>query len=269
VLVDWFTVAAQIVNFLILVGLLKHFLYDRIIRAMDEREEGIHAQLEDAKRREAEADEEARAHRRKTEELEDRRQQLLEEARDQAEKSRKKMLREARQDIEQLRAKWQQSLEREKSGVLRDMRRLSARHAYEAARRALGDLADAELEERIAEHFLKRFKEADAEVLEALKQAARSDERSVVVRSCFEMSSGLRQKITRAFHERLGQEIDVSYDASEDGPVGVQLKAPGQRIAWDLESYLADHEQEAQAALERISRREPSEKKGDDDDARR
>jgi F-type H+-transporting ATPase subunit b len=259
VLVDWFTVAAQIVNFLILVGLLKHFLYDRIIRAMDEREQSLHARLEDAQRREDEAEEEARAYRRKAEELEERRRQVLEEAKDKAGKEQKEMLHEARQGIEQLRTKWQQSLEREKSGVLRDIRRLSARHAYEAARRALADLADAELEERIAEHFLKRFKEAGAEVLETIKQAARSDERRVVVRSCFEISSGLRQKITRAFHERLGQEIDVSYDVSEDGPVGVQLKAHGQRIAWDLESYLADLEQEAQAALERMSRREATE----------
>lgn len=268
-LVDWFTVAAQIVNFLILVGLLKHFLYDRIIRAMDEREESIHARLEDANRREDEAEEEARTYRRKAEELEDRRRQVLEEAKDKAEKDQKEMLREARQDIEQLRTKWQQSLEREKSGVLRDIRRLSARHVHEAARRALADLADAELEERIAEHFLTRFKEADAEALEAIKQAARSDQRRVVVRSCFEISSGLRQKITRAFHERLGQEINVSYDVSEDGPVGVQLKAPGQRIAWDLETYLADLEQETRAVMERISRRESSEKESDDDDARR
>jgi hypothetical protein len=37
VLINWFTVIAQIVNFLILVVLLKYLLYDRIIKAMDER----------------------------------------------------------------------------------------------------------------------------------------------------------------------------------------------------------------------------------------
>jgi F-type H+-transporting ATPase subunit b len=36
--IDWFTLVAQIANFLILVALLKHFLYNRIIKAMDERE---------------------------------------------------------------------------------------------------------------------------------------------------------------------------------------------------------------------------------------
>ena len=31
-LIDWFTVVAQIVNFLVLVALLKHFLYGRLVR---------------------------------------------------------------------------------------------------------------------------------------------------------------------------------------------------------------------------------------------
>ena len=36
-LIDWFTVGAQIVNFLVLVGLLKYFLYEPILKAMDKR----------------------------------------------------------------------------------------------------------------------------------------------------------------------------------------------------------------------------------------
>ena len=46
--IDWFTVVAQIVNFLTLVGLLKKFLYGPIIRAMDDRERRIASRLEEA-----------------------------------------------------------------------------------------------------------------------------------------------------------------------------------------------------------------------------
>ena len=44
-LIDWFTVGAQALNFLILVWLLKRFLYKPILHAIDEREKGIAAQL--------------------------------------------------------------------------------------------------------------------------------------------------------------------------------------------------------------------------------
>src|SRR5665647_1757282 len=46
--INWFTVIAQIINFLILVWLLKRFLYKPILKAIDEREEKIAAQIKDA-----------------------------------------------------------------------------------------------------------------------------------------------------------------------------------------------------------------------------
>ena len=47
-LIDWFTVVAQIVNFLVLVALLKHFLYGRLVEAIDAREKRIAARLAEA-----------------------------------------------------------------------------------------------------------------------------------------------------------------------------------------------------------------------------
>ena len=47
-LIDWFTVLAQLVNFLILVWLLKRFLYRPILDAIDAREKRIAAELADA-----------------------------------------------------------------------------------------------------------------------------------------------------------------------------------------------------------------------------
>ena len=54
-LINWFTVCAQAINFLILVWLLKRFLYKPILHAIDEREKGIAAQLADAEAKKAEA----------------------------------------------------------------------------------------------------------------------------------------------------------------------------------------------------------------------
>ena len=56
--IDWFTVVAQAINFLILVWLLKRFLYKPILHAIDEREKGIAAQLAQAEAKKAEAQKE-------------------------------------------------------------------------------------------------------------------------------------------------------------------------------------------------------------------
>ena len=46
--IDWFTFAAQVINFLVLVGLLRHFLYGPVVRAMQAREQKVTQRLTDA-----------------------------------------------------------------------------------------------------------------------------------------------------------------------------------------------------------------------------
>jgi len=57
-LIDWFTVGAQVLNFLILVWLLKHFLYKPILNAIDAREKRIASELADADAKKSEAQKE-------------------------------------------------------------------------------------------------------------------------------------------------------------------------------------------------------------------
>ncbi|GAH31154.1 unnamed protein product, partial [marine sediment metagenome] len=57
-LIDSFTVIAQIINFLILIYLLKRFLFNRIIKIMDDREMQITGQMQDAETAKEEAQKE-------------------------------------------------------------------------------------------------------------------------------------------------------------------------------------------------------------------
>jgi F-type H+-transporting ATPase subunit b len=54
-LIDWFTVAAQVLNFVILVWLMKRFLYKPILHSIDEREKQVAAELSNADKKKAEA----------------------------------------------------------------------------------------------------------------------------------------------------------------------------------------------------------------------
>jgi len=51
-LTDWFTIVAQALNFLILVWLMKRFLYKPILHAIDEREKRIATELRTRTRKE-------------------------------------------------------------------------------------------------------------------------------------------------------------------------------------------------------------------------
>ena len=83
-LIDWFTVAAQFVNFLILIALLKYFLFDRVVRAMEEREKRIASRMEEAERTKGDLEKERERYEEMQRSLEQEREEILSKARREA-----------------------------------------------------------------------------------------------------------------------------------------------------------------------------------------
>src|SRR5208282_2974056 len=96
-LIDWFTVGAQALNFLILVWLMRRFLYKPVLHAIDEREKRIAAELADAAAKKAEAAKERDEFQHKQAEFDQQRAALLKQATDEAAVERHRLLDVARQ----------------------------------------------------------------------------------------------------------------------------------------------------------------------------
>jgi F-type H+-transporting ATPase subunit b len=258
-LTDWLTVVAQVVNFLILVGLLYHFLYDPIIRAMDRREKQIASRLEDADNREQEAREEKEALEADRRQLEKRRDDWLQEARQEADEQRHKLLEEIRRNAEGRRQAWQRSLAREKSAFLRDLLRQAAEQTCATARQVLAEMADAELQERMLKVFRARLQDLPAEDVDRLKQAARDrGEGRLKVRSAFELDSQARRDLTGLLHRTVDQELDVTYETDEDLLCGIEVRAPGHKLGWNLSDRLEALSEAVDDRLEALARETPS-----------
>jgi F-type H+-transporting ATPase subunit b len=250
VLIDWFTVIAQIINFLILVALLKYFLYGRIIKAMDEREGKIRSRLEEASRKEEEAEQEAKSLRQKHQEIEEKRERMLSRAREEADVRRKELVQQARSEVENLQGKWREAIRRERESFIRDLQRMAGREVYAIAQRALEDLADVEVEERAIGVFLERARNLKAEERNEIVQSIEKAGSDVVVRSSFELSTKMRREVTKTLHEHIAEGFEVNYETAPELIMGIELKAPGAKIAWTLEDYMATLEESAREALE-------------------
>src|SRR5271167_4252962 len=109
-LIDWFTVGAQALNFIILVWLLKRFLYKPILNAVDAREKRIAAELADADAKKAEAQKERDEFLHKNEEFDQQHAALLSKATDEAKAERQRLLDEARKAVDALSSQRRESL---------------------------------------------------------------------------------------------------------------------------------------------------------------
>lgn len=247
--INWWTFGAQIVNFLILMGLLWYFLFRPIIRAVDRREEEIAHRIDEAENRKEQAEEERQKLERERQELRDHKEEYLAEAKDEAEKKRKELVARAREDVEEARQHWRNSLDREKDSFLQDLRRRASHQVFEAVRKALRDLADAEVEERMVGRFIDRIDQLDEDRQQEIRDAIAQEDADFVVRSAFEIPSEQQKTIREKLLNLLDEERRVDFETSDNLIAGVEAQAGGQKVAWTVTDYHEGLEQQVEAAI--------------------
>ncbi len=236
--INWLTVGAQIVNFLILVWLLQHFLYRPIIAAMDRREQRIADRLETARRKSEQADEAARKNRAEREQFANERDTLMKEARNAAEELKKSLSAEVRRDVDDKKRKWIDAVDAERADFLQELRRQSGEHFLRLARRALGDMAGADMEQQMAKVFVERLRGLADDRKRQLAEGVSDHAGTLVVRSAFDLPAQTRRRVTKALHDEILEDAEVEYEISGDIACGIELAAGSQRLAWSLDDYL-------------------------------
>ena len=237
-LIDWFTVAAQAVNFLILVWLLKRFLYKPVLAALEEREMRIAAQLQDAERKKAEALKEQTDFQRKNEEFDGQRSGLLLEATKAATTERERLLETARKDSGELRDALRKGVLEERDKLNAKIEVLAREEVFAIARKVLADLADANLEERITGLFIRRLHDLEGKQREELKVAFHDAAEPVLIRSAFALAPAQKTAIEEAVKPLLGEGMGIVFEMKPDLIGGIELAAKGRKIAWNVADYL-------------------------------
>jgi F-type H+-transporting ATPase subunit b len=246
-LVDWFTTAAQIVNFLILVWLLKRFLYKPILRAMDERERRMTKALEDTETEKKSAENERLAFEEKSQRLAEEEEGVLKSAAQQAEEERKRLLAAVREEVVGLEARWREAIERERDMFLEELSARIQNEVLAITRQVLSDLAGANLETCVTQRFTERLRSLDADEREGLALALRNCS-NVIVTSAFELSENSRSHIEETVRHKLGVAAEMQFMTAPELIAGIELRANGRRIAWSIQDYLSSVQKELEDA---------------------
>ena len=241
-LIDWFTVIAQVVNFLILVWLLKRFLYKPILEAVDAREKKVADELANADAKEAAAQKEKEEFRRKNEEFDQQRAVLLSKAKDEANAESQQLLEEARKEAFDLRAKQQEALRNDKQNLNKEISHRTQQEVFAIARKALKDLAGMSLEECTVDVFAQRLHELEGNEKEQLATALRASQGPVLVRTAFDLPQGQRDLIKKAIKETLEIEIQAKFETAPDLISGIELTTNGEKVGWSIADYLTSLE---------------------------
>jgi len=256
-LIDWFTVGAQALNFLILVWLMKRFLYQPVLNAIDTREKLIAAELADAAAKKAEAQKDRDDFQHKNEEFDRQRATLLSKVTDEAKAERQRLLDEARKAADALSAKRQETLRNDAHNLNQAIARRTQQEVFAIARKALTDLAATTLEERLGEVFTRRLREMDGAAKASLGAALNASSEPALVRSAFDLPTNERAVIQNAINETFSADVHLRFETAADLISGIELIANGQKVAWSIADYLASLEKGVGELLKKQDQPEP------------
>lgn len=230
--IDWVTVLAQLANFLLLVWLLRRFLYRPILDGIDAREADIARRMVAADEAREQARIAEQGWRQLHEQTQAAQQDQLDAALRATEHEREQLLAEARAQREQEQEDWQRHLQRERQDFMRRLQHAGALILLELTRRAVHELADQDLEAAIVRQLGRRLAPMAAE-LSAAAGATRQAVVSTHEALGPEAEAGLRAALA---HVLPGAEARFIVDAGQSP--GVVIEAGGARLAWTIDSYM-------------------------------
>lgn len=243
-LIDWFTVFAQILNFIILVGLLRWLLYKPILQVMAKRQAKLAEQWQTATDLQAQAQQALTQYQQQQQKLQEQQASFLAEARASADQERQRQLLTLRQDIQVQRETWEADLQQEQTAFFHTLRHQVRQQVLAITRQALQDLANGELEKQMIQCFCERLQHlASTQRLQI--SSLDTQQESVLVRTAFPLSLPLQQQVKQALTQELQiDEGEIAFVTVPELGCGIEIKLAGQEIVWTLDQYLDQLEQQ-------------------------
>lgn len=228
--IDWITVIAQIANFLVLVWLLKRFLYRPILDGIDAREAGITKRMAAAGELQQKAEAAQADYLQQKKQLLSNQEDMVAKALRDTETQRDRLLAEARARLEQEQQDWRKHLEHERQRFAARLQRAGQQTLTELTRKALRDLADESLEQAIVRHVSKRL----APLADELRQAADSTRAIATTREPLPEAAQSQLKADLA---ELMPGMALGFNTDAEQAPGLVLRVGGAQVAWTIDSY--------------------------------
>jgi len=233
---DWTTFTLEIINFLILVWILKRFLYRPILGVIAQRRAGVEKMMADAKRIGAEAGELKQRCERELAQWEKDKETAQARLREELAAERGRLMAALETEIAE---------ERERRRVLDERRERDFRRAVEEqgiaqgaafSARLLGRVATPELEARLYALLLEDLRGLRAEDRRAMAEAAAASGLQLEVQSAFALDEDRRAELARALAEATGKTLPVEYRENPELLAGFHVSIG----PWILHANLRD-----------------------------
>lgn len=244
-----FVFFAQIVNFLILIAILKKFLYRPILDAIRKRELYIKKTVEDADRSKTEFERSRAKYEEKMESLERDKERLKTKMYQEVEVERKKKIEEVKKEVGVLREKVKLQIEGEKQIFLSEIVNSLYRKFSIFADKALRELSNETLQSQILDLFIEKIDKLPNDEIQKICKKLGDSEGKITLSTFNPIEDEDRAKFEEALRNREVKFTEVNYRTKPELLMGVEMNVDSYYLLWNLENYLNEFKAEVEAIL--------------------
>ena len=233
---DWTTFALEVINFLVLVWLLKHFFYRPVLGVIERRQANTAKTIADAATVQREAEDLKRDYQARLAHVDEARAAAQDKLDQEiaAERARRLAILDAELANERQRRETLDARERSELGQALERQAMVIATRY--ATRLLDQLGGPELEAKLADLALSELSTQTPDKLEALHTALQEPDLSIQVVSAYPLDATRRTAFTQALSKLAGRSITPEFSEDPTLKAGVCIMAG----AWVLMANLRD-----------------------------
>jgi F-type H+-transporting ATPase subunit b len=233
---SWTTFILEIINFLVLVWILKRFLYKPVLEVIARRKAGIDKQLADAKALHAEAQQLQQKYEDRLAEWAKERQQASQALTEELQAERTRRLEELRSDLDREREKAAVAEERRQADVVHNLEQTALRQGARFATRLLEQAAGPDMHQRLVELLVNELSALPPERIAHLCNNLGQPPASVRVASALALDDASRDRLRQALRPLTPTDSSVQFDEDPELLAGLQVTIG----SWVLAANLRD-----------------------------
>lgn len=254
--IDLFTLIAQILNLLILLFLLRKFLYLPVLKAISARQKLIADEIESAEQARKSAEAAEKKSLAEAKKLEAQKQSVLEKAHDEAALLAAHLKEQTEEEYRQKRQQFSERIIAEEQSFDLAVQKSVAEYWTQFAQKALSQIADTDLNTAAVVQFMRKISALSAEEQKSYASAFQA-KKQIEIQTAMPIDDKLKTQLEEFLRKtwKLPKNIDFVYATKSDLICGVQIVAAEQLVAWNFEGYMQEFRQSLHKSVSQLLNR--------------
>ncbi|MBP3616279.1 MAG: F0F1 ATP synthase subunit delta [Alphaproteobacteria bacterium] len=252
--INWSTVFFQIINFWIIVWILKKYLFKPVLSSMDKREKAIQSRLKEAENAKNKAEKEKQNLLNKIASLEQSKASILAEAYKKADAEYAIMLKSFNAEMAGKRKAFEEQVVLEREFLRNSIKDLAGETILKTLADALQNLANTNVEKAILENFVLKLKSKSVEKLSELKKYYEKN-KSLSIFTSFDLDTKTKQIISKTISEIIDEKsLKINFEKHQDIICGLEIVCPPLLISYGVNTYISEFKKNLDNGLAELTK---------------